>query len=187
MNEKPIEIKTTLVNYNLYRLYIFLAYLSIVMLLVGMIVGDMKKHRVHPSTIEGHMIFKHFKKNSFVVKNFEILMNIGTATFVISLVGMVLSSSFAFKCFNRGFFNINMVRVNVNGEIFYWQEISSLNVTINSPKVYGTRTARQGFKNWIEFIKSGEKNRFEFYLETWSMEDQLQKLLKEMNGMGIRN
>jgi hypothetical protein len=186
MIQEPIEIKTTLVNYRAYRTYIFLVYFSTFMFFVGMIVSDAKQHRVQPSTIEGHLIFKHFKKSKFIVNNFETLMNIGTATFVSSLLGMLLFSSFAFRCFNSGFFNINIVRVNVNGEIFYWQEISSLKVTINSPKAYGTRSAMQGFKNWIEFIKAGETHKYEFYLETWTMEDQLLKLLKEMNGMGIR-
>jgi hypothetical protein len=186
MNEESIEIKTTLVNYKLYRLYVLLIGLSTVMFFVGMVVSDATPRRVHPSTIEGHMIFKHFKKSKFVVNNFEKLTGMGTATSVVSFVGILLFSSFAFRCFNRGFFNVNTLRVNVNGEVFYWREVSSLKFTINSAKVYGSRSAGQGFKNWIEFMKAGVAHRYEFYLKTWTMEDQLLKILREMNTSGIR-
>jgi hypothetical protein len=174
----PQEVKTTLANYKLYRTYMILLYLSGFFGITGYIASDHTRYRTHPSKIENHLMFHHFSKSKFVVENYETLKNIGAAIYIVSIVAGLLFIHFAQRCFNRGFFKISQLRVNINGDIFQWQELTALNFTINSPKTYGNRSAKQGFQNWIEFVVKGKEHRYEFYLETWTMEDNLLKILE---------
>jgi hypothetical protein len=179
------EVKTTLVNYRIYKVFVNLSLICYCLLFVGYVISDAQRHRVHPSKVENHLVFKHFSKNKSIVTNYERLRNIGVATFIISIVAAVLFFHFAQQCFNRGFFKVNQIRVNINGDIFQLQDCSSLKFTINSVKVYGKRSAKEGFRNWIEFVANGKEYCHEFYLETWTMEDSLLKLLEEIKAQHV--
>ncbi len=172
-----LEIKTSLVSYKKYRNWMSLFNLFVFVGCMGVLVGAPKMKSMQA---KDHMVFQYFSENRFIVNNIELLRNIGTGTAIIAFVTMLLTLHFAQQSFHQGFFNVNTVRVNVNGAIFHLQNIQSLKFTFNSPKVFGDRSAKQGFQNWIEFFQNGEKHKYEFFLKNTVMEDELLSLLEEI-------
>jgi len=174
------EIKTNLVSYRLFNRSMLILYFSGLLSIASWLVGDPDSRGHRNRKIENHIIFSHLKENKFVVNNYELLRRIGYGLCVISVIVMLFSVSYAHGCSNLGFFKLNRLRVNVNGEIFPLQKIQSLRFTINSPRVFGDRSEKQGFQNWIEFKDNGKQHRYEFFLKNTVMEDELLLLLEEI-------
>ena len=172
-----LEVKTSLVSYRRYRTWILLFYLCIFLPVTGLLVSNPK---LKSRQAKDHAIFQHFAENRFIVDNIDLLRNIGTGTGIVGFVALFLTFHFAQQSFYQGFFNVNTVRVNVNGAIFHFQKIQSLKFTINSPKVFGDRSAKQGFQNWIEFVDNGTMHKYEFFLKNTVMEDELLSLLEKI-------
>jgi hypothetical protein len=179
------ELKTNLVNYKVYITCFYLLFIFGFLVFASFAVADSDSRWIANRKIDNHMVFKYFSKNRFIVHNYDALRRVGTVTFFFSLAAGFIVFYISQRSFNLGFFKINISRVNINGEIFQWHEIASLKFTINSPKTYGERSARQGFQNWIEFMVNGKLHKHEFYLENMVMEDELLKLLEEIKKHSI--
>jgi hypothetical protein len=118
--------------------------------------------------------------NEFIKNNRELLENI---SFWIGLGGLFLTWFFLFKWNNSkelGFLKINDVRLNVDGAIFYWTDVQSVSFTIKSPKVFGFRSFRYGFGNWIECVHKGHLHKYEFRIETQVMEDMILEIINDV-------
>ena len=172
------EIETVLVSYRRYFSYLLLLlFLCFLFIASYAIYGGKHSHGINT-----HVVFSLaiFSKNKFVHENYETIRSTALVLLLISFLAMFFAFLKVGNSFNLGFFKINSSRVNINGRIFQWPEVSSLQFTINSPKVFGERSAKHGFNNWIEFVREGKSHRYEFYLKTTAMEDLLLRLIPEI-------
>jgi hypothetical protein len=85
-----------------------------------------------------------------------------------------------FAAFNRGQLIVGLTGVVVRNRFIKWQQVTSLGFTINTPKKFGVRSARQGMSNWIDLVVEGKRYRHEFYIRTTMMEDSLLELSKQI-------
>ncbi len=169
MNVDSLNVKTVLVNYRSYKFYASINWVFIFLFATsGGIVGS------HSKGILAH------SANEFVQQNLEIIRTIGVFSMVVSLFMVGFVGYKTSQSFNLGFLKMDLVRLNLNGNIYKWSEISSLKFIVNSPKEFGERSAKHGFGNWIEFVSDSKTHKYEFYLKTQAMEDLLVELIQQI-------
>lgn len=133
--------------------------------------------------LSGAMVGQHSKgifassRNPVIVENLETIRTAAGILMVVSFLMIVYASFKISESFNGGFFKMNLQRINVAGRIFYWSEVSRVRFTLNITGVFGEREAKDGFKNWIEFMHQGATYRHEFYLKNAVMEANFLDLL----------
>ena len=160
------EINTELVSHRLYKICLVWFWSFVVLATFsGVVAGKRSKG-----------IFAH-STNEFIVENLETIRIVASISMWISFLVIGFVCYKISKSHNLGFFKANLSRVNINGNIFQWLEVTSLKFTINSPKVFGERSAKHGFNNWIEFVSDGKTYSYEFYLKTTVMEGSLLELI----------
>ena len=70
---------------------------------------------------------------------------------------------------NLGSFKLNEARLFADRIIFHFDKMKHVKFSVNSPRVFGRRNVREGYKNFVEFFMDGEKKRYEFYIENQAM------------------
>lgn len=174
------EVKTTLVSYKLYKIALRLAIAALVLWFLMHIVSDRPRRsagvKIH-TEITSHPIFKHYKSNPFIKRNFDTIIDVAIVLSILFMLTSLILGLYATHTYNLGFIKIGVDRLNANGDIYRWEDIKSLKFTINSPKMYGKRSAREGFQNWVQFDSNGKTFRYEFYIKTTVMEDQTMKVI----------
>ncbi len=178
--QEVTEVKTTLVSYKLYKIVLRLAIAAIVLWFLMHIIGDHPRRSARASIhteIASHPIFKYFKSNPFVKRNFDTMIDVAIWLSIFLMITIPILGIYLLSIYNRGFIKIGVDRLNANGAIYRWEELKSLKFIINSPKMYGERSAREGFQNWIQFESKGKVLRYEFYIKTTVMEDHTMKVI----------
>jgi hypothetical protein len=161
------DVKADIVSGKKYILYRFLRFLLMPVFPIA--------HVIVGSNYRGRGIIET-SHNEFIKNNRELLENI---SFWIGLGGLFLDLVFSFQK-ELGFLKINDVRLNVDGAIFYWTDVQSVSFTIKSPKVFGFRSFRYGFGNWIECVHKGHLHKYEFRIETQVMEDMVLEIINDV-------
>lgn len=169
MKGEKLEVTTKLVNYSKSRLYLQLMWTFAAMAIFACLLAGRQTNG-----LLGTM------DNNYIQQNLQSLLQLATVAIFMRFLLAGFAGSKVTHFENLGYLKMNADRANVNGVIFNWSDISALRFNINSPKVFGERSAKNGFRNWIEFTASGSLHRHEFYLETQKMEDTLLELIQEI-------
>lgn len=122
-------------------------------------------------------------KWSFPFNDPDLLLTFVIIAYFVALVTILY---LAYSTHSMGELRFRGRSVKVGDWVVQYEEMKYLKVEINSPKVYGTRNAKQGFDNWIEFATQQRSARHQFYLKDYAMEDALIQCLEEVkNNYGI--
>ncbi len=164
-----MDIETKRVNSKLFLRNQFVLCLSAFVLLLFIFLIN---NKWNPSIIEENKIQLFFKD----WQTFESWVS------YFALIAAALTVIFGLKCssHNLGVLKLGRERLYANKTIFPVEKMTQLKFIINSPSVFGTRSTRQGFKNWVEFSMDNESRKFEFYIKDQAMEDTLVNLLDEL-------
>lgn len=162
------SIETKLVNSKKYLINKISFYLVSFFFLVTIALGNNKWNR---SLIEQYQIRLFFEDwQTFELCALYLLMVFGSLT---AFFGLKYGSH------DLGVFKLNEERLYANKTVFPLEKMTQLKFIINSPGVFGTRSSRKGFNNWVSFSLDDVPEKFEFYIENQAMEDEIMRLITE--------